>query len=290
MFKWEKKLVENIDKWLMPLAFFVVTVVAFLMRRQGIWHVSFDYQNQFYTDAPGYLHTPFYTWIVLLLSYVPQIPIHTMKWLICGFDFVVAVLGVLLLKQFLREKMSNTVALVCYSLLLISPLVIEYGVVWIHPDAICFSAVLGASFCVKRKYYHAMGVLLGFACALQMQYIIFVVAACVWVWRKEKRESLWFLTSCLTILLLTMVGALMTDTSLQNGIYAMVNWLLVNPGTGEIFAGLTDWMKTMLLYYGYLIGMGMIAWAFCSTRRRIPAAVVHVVLIIFVAQILQYGY
>ena len=289
MFKWEKYLIEKVDKWLFYVAFVLITIVALLMRRQVIWHNSFDYANQFYADAPGYLHTPFYSLFILLLSYVPGLPIHTLKWIIAIFDFLVAILGMMLLHSQCDGNKNRIIELAGFALLLVSPLVLEYGVVWIHIDAVCVGMVIAACLFGKHKHYHIMGILLGIACALQMQYFVLVIVLGIWSWHK-KAGMKWMISACLTVVLLSLVGVFVNGISFGDGAYGLVNWLFVDPSTGKFFAEVLEWIKMMILYYGYLIGVGIVGWALCRQKYYLPAAVFHIGLIIYVAQILQYGY
>lgn len=94
MLKWERKLIESIDRYLPQLVWILVTLIALFIRRGGLWHVSFDFGSQFYTDDPGYLHTPFYTMFIWLVSHIPVTPIRTVKMIISLFDFGVAAAAV----------------------------------------------------------------------------------------------------------------------------------------------------------------------------------------------------
>ncbi len=289
MFKWEKRLIEGVDKWLFHVLFVLIIIIALFMRRQVIWHNSFDYANQFYVDASGYLHTPFYSLFISLISFIPGLPIHTLKWIIIFFDFLVSVLSIMLLRNKFEGQKTGMIEVAGFALLLISPLVLEYGVVWVHIDSICFGMVILAGFFMKRKRYHIMGVLLGIACALQMQYIIFVIALGIWSCRK-KTGRLWIITACLTVVLLNVVSMILNEVSFGDGVYNLVSWLVIDPSSGEFFTGLLDWIKIMILYYGYIIGVGTVGWALMRQKYFLPAAGIHIGLIIYVAQILQYGY
>ncbi|MGN1148433.1 MAG: hypothetical protein ACI4TB_08425, partial [Lachnospiraceae bacterium] len=187
MLKWERKLVEYIDRWLPEFVFVMVTLIAVFMRRDGLWHMCLDYQNAFYPEAPGYLHTPFYMLFIQWICYIPITPIRTLKMVIGLFDFGVALGSILLLRSLKGQGIQKYAVLACYVLCLITPLSIENGITWIHVDAICLCAVLGAALLYRKRKYLWVGLLLGMAAALQAQYLIFLLAACaIGIWKNKK--------------------------------------------------------------------------------------------------------
>lgn len=296
MFKWERKLIEQMDKWLPDIAWVLITLAALFMRRSGLWHVSFDYQNQFYPEAEGYLHSPFYTMLIWLLSFVPITPIRTVKLFISLFDFGVAAEGAVLLRQLRKEQTDKRALLACYTLLLVSPLTIENGLTWIHMDSLCMCFVLWAVLnCRKGKHWIA-GILLGIAVAVQMQYGIFLLLPLLYsLYRKNSgfvyQTGLRITAAgCGIAAALTMIGSLWGHTGWKQSLYGLVNWLICSPGTGRGFDSLFSWLCAMLGYFAYPLGIGTVLVAFLYPRRKWPAAVVHVFLILYLGRILQYGY
>lgn len=290
MLKWERKLIEQIDRYLPELAWLLVTLAAIWIRRSGLWHVCFDYQNQFYIEEPGYLHTPFYTLLIWLISFVPMTPIRTVKLMISLFDFCAAAGGIALLTELLGKQTDRRVFLTCYALLMISPLTIENGLTWIHLDSVCLSMVLWAAFAWKRKKSVAAGILLGVAAAIQMQYGIFLIVAAICSLKRNRNWLKVFGAGCAVTALLTALGSLWGGLNWQAGMYHLINWVVISPGTGEGLKGVLDWLAAMTGHYAYLAGTGAVLTAFVYPKSKWLAAVVNVFLILYLGQILQYGY
>lgn len=335
MLKWERKLIERIDRYLPQLVWVLVTLVALFIRRGGLWHVSFDFQNQFYTDEIGYLHTPFYTMFIWLVSHIPVTPIRTVKMIISLFDFGVAAAAVVLIRDRLADqgrKADIKKLLTCYALLLVSPVVIENGLTWIHMDSICFFMVLCAAIALGRKKNMLAWILLGAAAALQMQYgVIFIAAAIGWGVKRraaagQAAEAAPEVAAGQTvaalagpagpaaglavIAVLNVIAGIWSGTDCLTGLYQLVNWLVIDPGTGEVFGSLLIWLASMAAQYGYLIAVSALIAVFlytdggawesnhiaassghkkirCGTCLIWTAAICHVVLTIYLGWILQ---
>ena len=183
--------------------------------------------------------------------------------------------------------MDRYTVLTCYAFLLLTPLSIENGVTWIHIDSICICMFIGAMIAGYKKRYLWTGILLGIAAALQMQYIIFFIAAGIYSSIKN-RKILPYLGIGLGILaVLTIVGSQREGISASDSVFMLFDWLFVNPVTGEYFGGILSWLEGMLRSFGYLIGMGAILFGFYKTKYWWAAAGVHVGIILYIGQILQ---
>ena len=291
MFKWERRLTEWIDRYLPELIFILITLIAAFMRfREGIWHISFDYQNQFYPELPTYLHTPFYTFFMRMICYIPMTPIRTMKYIICLFDFVVALEGTVLLGRLLGQRRNKTVLLACYGLLLISPLAIANGLVWIHVDSLCLSAVLGAYLLAERKKYLWAGLLLGIAAALQMQYSVFLLAAVIWSAVKQRKALPWLGVGAVLTGALTLAGIITEGMGAGEGFFALFGWLVTDQVSGRAFSGILPWIAQMTGQFAYFIGAAALLYAFYRPRRSLAAAAVYIGVTVYLGSILQYGW
>ena len=287
MFKWERKLVEFLDGRLLELAFIGITLIALFMRRDGLWHVSFDYEKNFYPEAAGYLHTPFYTFCIWVISFIPITPIRTLKIFIIFFDFLFALGGVFLVKKIMVPSMDRYTMLACYALLLLTPLAIENGVIWIHIDSICLCAVMGAMTACYKKRYLWTGILLGIAAAFQMQYIIFLAAMGIYAFLKNKKVLPHLGIGLGTIVFLTIIGSCWAGLHVSESVLMLFDWLFVSPVTGEFFGGILSWLDGMLRYFGYFVGMSAMLLGFYKTKYWWAAAGIHVGIILYIGQILQ---
>lgn len=290
MLKWERKIVQWIDRYLIQLVWVLVTLIALFIRRGGLWHVSFDFGNQFYTDAPGYLHTPFYTMLIWLVSHIPMTPIRTVKLIISLFDFGVAIAAVALIRNKLGGEIDNRKLLTCYALLLISPVVIENGLTWICVDSVCLCAVLCAALAWDRKKTGIAWGLLGAAAAIQMQYGVIFIAAAIYCLVKHKRGLRQIWIGVAVAAGLTAGAAMWADLSVMQCLYQLVSWLFINPGTGEVFNSLLGWLGGMAVNYGYLMATGMLIGIFFYPGLTWVTAVVQLLATVYFGWILQYGY
>lgn len=328
MLKWERKLIESIDRYLPQLVWILVTLIALFIRRGGLWHVSFDFGSQFYTDDPGYLHTPFYTMFIWLVSHIPVTPIRTVKMIISLFDFGVAAAAVVLIRdRMVRREGLKYRDVVAYALLLISPVVIENGLTWIHMDSICFFAVLCALIAWNRKKNLLGWILLGAAAALQMQYgVLFIAAVLYFQVKKHAGRTVAGTAAGLAgpaspadpaspvglaspaspaglagpvaavavIAGLNVAACIWSGTDWLTGMSQLVNWLIINPATGEVFGSLSAWLAVMAAQYAYVIAVSTLMAIFLhwggSAYLIWTAAGCHLVLTIYLGWILQYAW
>lgn len=306
MLKWERKLVESIDKKLPVLAFFVIVLLTLYMRRAGYWYTSFDLQNHFYPELPTYLHTPFYTLLIRMLPAISITPVQQVKILVCLFDFIAALGAVQLLREMQTER-DTTALLACFTLLLVSPLTIESGLLWIHMDSVCMSVFIWSLVLYRRKHFALAGILLGVGAAILTQYVILLLLPVLYErWNtqaalsanspdrsdKYPHSKMFIFPGAVIItgILLNAVSIGVLGLNLQKGLFMLINWLVISPESGTIFSGLLPWLKAMPAYFGYMIGTLSLILAFLKPKYRVPAAVIHVLFLLYIGHILQNGW
>lgn len=306
MLKWERKLAETIDKKLPILAFFMVVLLTFYMRRAGYWYSSFDFQSHFYPELPTYLHTPFYTLLIRMLPAISIAPVLQVKILVCLFDFIAALGAVQLLREIQAPK-DSTGLLACFTLLLVSPLTIESGLLWIHMDSVCMSAFLWSLVLYKRKHFAWAGILLGVGAAILTQYFILLLLPVLYEIRKAQaapsadspgrpvqyprsKTFLFPAAAIVTGVLLQAVSIGVLGLEVQKGLSMLLNWLVTSPENGAAFSGLIPWLKAMSAYFGYMIGTLSLILAFLKPKYRVPAAVIHLFFLLCIGNILQNGW
>lgn len=288
MLKWERRLAEFIDRHLYLFVFLLVTLCVFLMHRAGYWHTSFDLQSHFYPDLPEYLHTPFYTLLLKVLPILSDTPVVLLKKIICLFDFVAAFGALFLLHE---EHIENRTALLaCYTLLLVSPLTIENGLIWIHVDSLCMSALLWAFVLYKRKHPLAAGLLLGIGAAILTPYAIVFFVLLFLRLRKKEQVALTLGVGVLFWLCLNVFSSVLLGTGLQRGLLLTTGWLFRSPKNGLPFTGILPWLKAMPAYFGYMAGTFALIGAFRKPRYRVPAAILHILIFLYLGNILQQGW
>lgn len=290
MLKIEQKIVNWIDKHLLQIVAVILAGIAVYMRKATLYHSPFDMENAFYTDSVGYLHTVSYTLWIHFLSKLPMVCLMTVKLLIIFFDLTAAVLAACWLRKSYDEKKGELTAFACYGLLLVSPLCLANGVVWLHIDSICISILLCAMLCMEKKKCMLAGLLAGVAAALQAQYIVILLIYAVWN-RKQKNGVMCSLSVSLVVfLVLNAVSCLVLEISAAEGLFSLINWLTVDPGTGFGHAGPITWFCSLLGQYGYVLGVGSMLVAFRTRKYWKAALVINSAMLVHVAGILQYGY
>lgn len=286
MFKLERKLIEEINKRLLVLAFFLVTLLTWYMRRAAYWHTSFDFQSHFYPELPNYLHTPFYTFLLRLLPAASISPIVQVKMLLFLFDLGVA-LGAVCLFSKSRDKIA---LFSLYTLLLVSPLTIETGLVWVHLDAVCMSAFLWSLILHKKHLDVPAGILLGIGAAILTQYTVLFLLLAFYSLRKKEKMLIYLGSGMITMIFLNAAATAFLGSDSQNGILMSVSWLIKSPIDGTVFFGLLPWLQTMAAYFGYMAGTLCLIGAFWKPKYRLPAAVIHIGALFYIGHILQYGW
>lgn len=304
MFKWERRLAEYIDRHLPVCGFLIITLLTVFMHRAGYWHTAFDLPAHFYPDLPEYVHTPFYTLLLRALPILSTTPVVLLKKLICLFDFVTALGAVYLLYS---KKADRTVLLACYTLLLISPLTIANGLIWIHADSVCMAAFLWAMVLYRRNRSLSAGLLAGVGAAILTQYLVLLLLPVFHAIIKTQAKSaegglnrpgkylpagtfLFPGIAIVTTLLLNAVSIGVIGLDVQKGLFMLVDWLVISPENGVIFSGLLPWLKAMPAYFGYMIGTLALILAFQKPKYRVPAAAVHLLFILYIGNILQNGW
>lgn len=290
MLKVEKKVIDWIDKHMLLLAGLVIIAIAVLIRRGGLWHSSFDSANQFYTDAPGYFHTPFYTALIRGLSYIPITPLRTLKIVISFFDIGTALLSALVIMKRSDFCKKNMAALVCFAMLLISPLVIANGLIWLHVDSICMFFVLCAIFAKEKKHIWIFWLLLGGIAALSSRYIVVFVMGVIIETICGRINWKVVSGSVFVFIFLNVIGICVCDLEMQQSLIHTFGWLWRHPDTGENYSGLISWIFVRLADYGYLLGVGGVIVSLLYQKWIWPIVALHIVLSIYLGQILQYGY
>lgn len=306
MLKWERKLVDIINKKMPLLAFFVIALLTIYMRRAGYWYSSFDLYNHFYPELPTYLHSPFYTLLIRMLPAISVTPVQQVKILVCLFDFIAALGAVQLLREMQTEK-DTTALFACFTLLLVSPLTIESGLLWIHMDSLCMSAFLWSLVLYRRKHPALAGILLGAGAAILTQYVILLLLPVLCERRSAQtafsanvpdrsdkyphHKMLIFPGAVIiTVILFNAVSIGVLGLNLQKGLFMLIDWLIISPETGTVFSGLLPWFKAMPAYFGYMIGTLSLLLAFLKPKYRVPATVLHVLFLLYIGHILQNGW
>ena len=178
MNKIEKRILENIEKYLPQIAVVVVTIVSFFMRFHSRTIVSADAHtclmpwyheiadNGLYEQVGDYsLLYQFIIWIMTLFPSVPNL--FAFKIFSCIFDYVAAVTaGLIVYRLDKGDKKWNSV--LAYGLVLIAPTVWINSSAWAQCDVIYSAfALLGVYLLDKGKYNTSL-IMMGLAFSFKL--------------------------------------------------------------------------------------------------------------------------
>lgn len=199
--KWERRLIEAIDRHKVVLFFIIVSVLGMLIRLPARAFVSRDAKNcllpWFNTIQEGGLkslskqvgdYNMVYQLLIALMTYLPIKPLYLYKGLSIVFDFLLAGVTALLVCE-LRQKKSRSCFAIVYAAVLFVPPVIFNSSIWAQCDSIYTTFVVASLyFLLKRKYKSAFA-LLGVALTFKLQ-AIFVVPFFIYYYFSEREFSL----------------------------------------------------------------------------------------------------
>lgn len=185
MSKFERKIIEFIEKNWMILGFLVITILALLARFFVRKNISSDYivflepwYNQLkeggglaaLANYPGDYNAPYMT-ILALLTYTPLSSMLAIKLVSVAFDFALAIAAVMLVRQVCQGLVrgGQWILLVAYAAVLFLPTVLMNSAAWGQCDSIYATfAILSILFLLKEKHLWAF-VMLGMAFSFKLQ-------------------------------------------------------------------------------------------------------------------------
>ena len=156
MLKAEKKLLLWVQKHMYILMPLLVAAICFYLQRIAIWWGSPDVA--YYFDGHEHnVQSKLYYVIVFLAQYLPQLPLHSVKWIAGLSDYIVALLCFLSVGAHKEPlKLKGTFYI---SICIFSPIVFLRGVCWAQLDSLAFAFLLGAFLVLKREKYILAGIL-----------------------------------------------------------------------------------------------------------------------------------
>lgn len=288
--KFELKLLDLINKHLLMIAVFVVTVLAIVIRFMLREYVSGD---AYYYLLPWYdtikaggfktLSEPvgnyniLYQFCITLFTLLPIKPLYTYKLFSSIFDFLLAGFAMRVIMK--NEKTySELKGVLIYSAVLLSPIVFLNSAYWAQCDVIySYFCILSVYEMVKDKYIPSI-ILFGVAITFKLQ-AVFILPFLLFYYLYKKRFSfLYFLLIPVTMIVLSLPGIIMgrgvtecfTIYSEQSSTYKQMTmnypsfWTLFNNSNQEDFYNKFH-VVAMLLAVG-ILGAFMVLWI----KKKIP--------------------
>ncbi len=225
--KKEQKFISWIEQNVIMIFFIVVTVLAVWVRGFCLDAVSSDMESfllPWYENLQqnggfkalalqlGDYNVP-YVAILAFLTYLPVEPMYAIKIVSIIFDFLLAVFGALLV--YYASGKNELKALLGYTFILLSPIVVLNSAFWGQCDAVYSAFVVMAMLCILKDKELLSFILLGCAFAFKLQFIFILPVFCLIYLRKKSFSILYFLLIPLTNVVLClpaiMAGRPITD-------------------------------------------------------------------------------
>lgn len=202
MLKQEKKLLEWIEKHMLLVLFIAVSIMGILVRATFMNFQSGDFNcflSPWYNEIKslGGLkalkqqvgdYNIFYQFLIAVMSYIPVKALYAYKLLSIVFDWLLA-FAVGKMVYDISEDRRNYKALLAYSAILMSPMVILNSSAWAQCDSMyTFFVVMALISILKDKYVRTF-IFLGVAFALKLQ-TIFIIPFVLIVYLVKKRFSI----------------------------------------------------------------------------------------------------
>lgn len=212
--KKEKEIINWIEKNIIVIFFIVVTALAVLVRGLCLDAVSGDMINfllPWYEKLQqnggfkalslqlGDYNVP-YVAILAFLTYLPMEPMHAIKIVSIIFDFLLAFFVAILV--YYGSKQNKFKALLGYTFILFSPLVVFNSAFWGQCDALYSAFIVMAMICIVKDKDLLAFIFLGCAFAFKLQFIFVLPVFCVIYLRKKSFSVLYFLLIPVTNLVL----------------------------------------------------------------------------------------
>ena len=205
MTKFEKRIIDFIEKNKMWIFLSLITILALVVRYKLLNFESSDYVDfltkwfgffkqhgiQGLKNYPGDYNAPYMT-IMAILSYIPIRDIYLIKCVSIAFDIVLAISAALLVKELVKDD-KKWLSVLTYIVILFLPQVILNGSFWGQCDSMYTSfCLLALYFLIKEKYIKSF-IFLGLAFAFKLQFIFILPIFIILYFSKKKYSIFHFL-------------------------------------------------------------------------------------------------
>lgn len=271
MLKWEEKIIDWFNRYMIAIATVFVIAAAAWMRIAGRNYVGNDYHCSLY-DVPGNCNAFLYRRLAdFLMLHFADYSIVCLKLLAYGGDFAVALLTLVL-----SRKAGALKQFVLLSALLLSPVALLYSVSGMKIDSVCMSCLLLGCLCLRRGLPLPAVLAAVISSFLYPPYWPVSIGFGLFVIVKErKRErpvrsrTVWQTAAAALLLALCLILSVLLEN--QGGGYFWGKIFLIDPFTGETYSGLWSWFLGICRIYGYFFATFLLLTAVWRRKLRIPA-------------------
>ncbi len=198
----EMRIINFVQKNIQVIFFILITCLALIIRNDLRYFKSGDYQYSLkpWTDHLE-LHGGFsglntlesnynmpYLYILAFITYLPASNLAKIKLVSIIFDFITAILVMLIVKTLIKPSKSSLIPHLAYAVTLFVPTVILNGTVWGQCDIIYTSFIMLSIFFLLKKKHTWAFIAYGTALAFKLQ-AIFVLPVYIFLYIKEKGFS-----------------------------------------------------------------------------------------------------
>lgn len=265
-YKWESVLIDFVNKYMLWIAFALLTVFAVVIRKPMMECMSTDYL-QYLIETDGTRSTTLYMTMMWVLSFLQEKPLFFLLKLVCMLADLMAAVFVAMVAGKQKGKYG---ALVAYTLMLYLPTTYLVSSIWGHVDGFAIAMLalvwlIADSEKIRRQELWC-GLCLGMVVALIAHYMIpAVIFICIIAYRWKDKKKLYGMIASMIIV----------------AVMASLSGMLCGYDLGQCLIRLFTWDMSMWIYYPAVL----LLLALCVINRRwmLPAVVLQLTFI------LQYG-
>ena len=265
-YKWESVFMDFVNKYMLWIAFALLTVFAVVIRKPMMECMSTDYL-QYLIETDGTRSTTLYMTMMWVLSFLQEKPLFFLLKLVCMLADLMAAVFVAMVVGKQKGKYG---ALVAYTLMLYLPTTYLVSSIWGHVDGFAIAMLalvwlIADSEKIRRKELWC-GLCLGMVVALIAHYMIpAVIFICIIAYRWKDKKKLYGMIAAMALV----------------AVAASLSGVLCGYDFGQCVIRLFTWDMSMWIYYPAVL----LLLALCVINRRwmLPAVVLQLTFI------LQYG-
>lgn len=281
----ERNIIEFIRRHIILIAFFGVSVTAFLLRWQMIEFQTADfyaYVNAWIQELSRYpglgenigeYNVP-YMFFLAILPYTPFNYLYAVKIFSIIFDYLGAIAAVKIVAHIGSKKLFTKTGLAVYSAILLSPCVFLDSAYWGQCDSIYFAMLLFCLYYMLKEKYAVSMIFFGISLSFKLQAVFFLPVILIYYFASRKMSIKYIL--CIPAAYLVMIlpaifaGRGFKDTLLiyfsQTELYAYMT--LSCPNLYNIFPDVDYYMFKNVAIFLTLSVLGVGAALFISKKKE----------------------
>ena len=281
----EKKILQWAEKHMHQIAILLVCLIALYLRRGAVWWNSPDVG--FYFDRhPNHTQSSFYHVLVLIVQYLPVLPLHGMKWLCILADCVVIYLCAIAMGMSWKKlSFRNSIFLIP---MILSPVTYLRGAVWAQPDSIAFCLILAACLLWNRGRRNRALIPAILGAAVYPGFLL-LVAGYLWLseFRRDRKTWIYFVAFLAGFLTVQGLCAVTTGDTWQEGIRTCFRWMAYDPYEGTLYKqnGL-EWVLQMINVCGYGAAMTSLLMVWKKKLSHTAALLIHIAVLLVYGSLL----